>query len=84
MASPDIGSRCSAGGQKTSASALKVLRQKVKIYEPTEDEMQLWTKQSRAAWVGMKGTYDPALARRILEEQDQSALIQELESVGAL
>ena len=49
--------------QEWIASALKVLRQKVKIYEPTEDEMQLWTKQSRAAWVGMKGTYDPALAR---------------------
>ncbi len=66
------------------ASARKVLRQKVKIYQPTKQELQLWTKASRDAWVGMKGAYDPALARRILEEQGQSELIQVLESAGAL
>jgi TRAP-type transport system periplasmic protein len=64
--------------------ATKGLDQKVKIYKPNDAEMQLWYKGARTAWAKMKGAYDPAMARRALEEQGQTALIKELESAGAL
>lgn len=60
------------------------LKGKVKIYEPTPAEMQLWYKGAVPAWLAVKGTYDPALARRILEEQGQKELIGALAAAGAL
>jgi TRAP-type C4-dicarboxylate transport system substrate-binding protein len=63
---------------------LKELEGKVKIYKPTEKEMELWYKGAPAAWKAVKGTYDPKLARRVLEEQGLTSLIKELESAGAL
>lgn len=63
---------------------LKDLEGKVKIYKPTEKEMELWYKGAPAAWKAVKGTYDPALARRVLQEQGLTSLIKDLESAGAL
>lgn len=63
---------------------LKVLEGKVKIYTPTPAEMQLWYGGAPAAWASVKGTYEPALARRVLKEQGQEELIKKLEAVGAL
>jgi TRAP-type C4-dicarboxylate transport system substrate-binding protein len=60
------------------------LKGKVKIYEPNPAEMQLWYKGAVPAWLAVKGTYDPALARRILEEQGQQELIGALTAAGAL
>jgi len=56
----------------------------VQVYEPTEAEMAQWHKGAVNAWVSVRGTYDPALARRILEEQGQTALLQELVAAKAL
>lgn len=60
---------------------------KVQYYTPTKDEMAQWRKASAQAWlVGKKlNLYEPALARRILESQeDTQDFIGELESLGAL
>jgi len=51
---------------------------------PTPAELQLWYGGAPAAWQSVKGTYDPALARRVLKEQNQDELIKKLEAVGAL
>jgi len=60
------------------------LKGKVKVYDPTPAEMQLWYKGAVPAWVAVKGTYDPALARRVLQEQGQQELIKALEAASAL
>ena len=62
----------------------KVLEGKVKIYKPTAAELQQWYGGAPAAWVSVKGTYDPALARRVLQEQGQDELIKKLQAAGAL
>ena len=67
-----------------TARNTKVLDGKVKIYKPTPAEMQLWYGGAPAAWLSVKGTYDPALARRVLQEQGQDELIKKLQTVGAL
>jgi TRAP-type transport system periplasmic protein len=60
------------------------LKGKVKFYDPTPAELQLWYKGAVPAWVAVKGTYDPALARRVLQEQGQQELIAALQTAGAL
>lgn len=57
---------------------------KVTFYEPKPEELQLWYQGAVPAWVAVKGTYDPALARRVLAEQGQDELIKSLEAAGAL
>jgi TRAP-type C4-dicarboxylate transport system substrate-binding protein len=66
------------------ASAVKELRGNAKVYTPTEAEMVQWHKGAKAAWKAVKGTYDPKLARRILEEQGMTGLITDLEAAKAL
>jgi len=56
----------------------------VKIYTPTPTELERWYAGAPAAWVAVRGTYDPALARRLLEEQGQTGLIKKLEAARAL
>ena len=62
----------------------KILEGKVKVYQPTNQELAQWYSGAPAAWVAVKGTYDPALARRVLQEQGQGELIKQLEAVKAL
>ena len=57
---------------------------RVTVYKPTAAEMKLWYKGATAAWLAVKGSFDTALARRILEDQGQTELIQNLEKAGAL
>lgn len=64
--------------------AAGMMEGKVKFYKPTDAERAEWQHGAREAWVAVKGTYDPALARRVLEEQGQTNLIKELEAAGAL
>lgn len=64
--------------------AVAAMQDKVSVYVPTDAELAEWSKGAVDAWVAVKGTYDPALARRILEEQDQTDLIALLEEAGAL
>lgn len=66
------------------ASVVGSMEGKVKTYVPTKAEMDLWREGAREAWAAVKGTYDPALARRILQEQGMTTLIGQLEKAGAL
>jgi TRAP-type C4-dicarboxylate transport system substrate-binding protein len=65
-------------------SAVQAMQGKVKSYNPTQAEMAQWHKGAKDAWVAVKGTYDPKLALRILEEQGQKALIADLKAAKAL
>lgn len=65
-------------------TAEQAMQGKVKSYSPTPPEMAQWHKGAKDAWVAVKGTYDPKLALRILEEQGQKALIADLKAAKAL
>jgi len=62
----------------------KILEGKVRIYQPSAKELQQWYDGAPAAWIAVKGTYDPALARRALQDQGQTELIKKLEAAKAL
>lgn len=66
------------------AKHLKASEGKVRIYTPNSQELERWYAGAPAAWVAVKGSYDPALARRALTEQGQSVLIKKLEAQKAL
>lgn len=70
--------------QEWVKTATQAMQGKVKSYSPTQAEMAQWHKGAKDAWVSVKGTYDPKLALRILEEQGQTALIAELKAAKAL
>lgn len=53
-------------------------------YVPTEEELTLWRAGAIDAWLNAKGTYDPATARRVLDEQGMDGFIAQLEEAGAL
>jgi TRAP-type C4-dicarboxylate transport system substrate-binding protein len=65
-------------------TAEQAMQGKVKSYSPTPAEMAQWHKGAKDAWVAVKGTYDPKLALRILEEQGQKDLIADLKAAKAL
>ncbi|HEY2970800.1 MAG TPA: TRAP transporter substrate-binding protein [Casimicrobiaceae bacterium] len=66
------------------AKYTKQLEGKVKVYTPTASELSLWYAGAPPAWRAVRNTYDPALARRALQDQGQQELIAKLERVGAL
>lgn len=53
-------------------------------YVPTEDELTQWRAGAIDAWLNAKGSFDPATARRVLEEQGMTSFIAQLEEAGAL
>lgn len=53
-------------------------------YKPTEAELALWRKGAISAWVDAKGTFEPAVAERILKEQGMDGFIAQLKAAGAL
>jgi TRAP-type C4-dicarboxylate transport system substrate-binding protein len=65
-------------------TAVQAMQGKVKSYRPNAAEMAQWHKGAKDAWVAVKGTYDPKLAQRILEEQGQKDLIADLKAAKAL
>ncbi len=67
-----------------SARSVEILESKAKVYYPTPEESEQWFAAAPAAWLKVKGQYDPAIARRLLEEQGQTRLIGLLEEAGAL
>lgn len=67
--------------QKQAADAIQG---KATLYTPNAKEMTLWHKGAIDTWTSVRGTYDPKLTRRILEEQGQKELIRELEAAKAL
>ncbi len=64
--------------------AVGAMKGKVETYTPNDEEMAEWRAGARDAWVAVKSAYDPAMARRILEEQGMTDLIGKLEEAGAL
>ena len=56
----------------------------MKIYTPNPAELVAWHKGAKDGWVAVRGTYDPKLAKRILEEQGMKDLIRDLEAAKAL
>ena len=56
----------------------------MRVYNPTPRELQQWYSGAPAAWIAVKGTYDPKLARRVLQDQGQDELIKQLEAAKAL
>jgi tripartite ATP-independent transporter DctP family solute receptor len=70
--------------QQWVSAAVQAMQGKVKSYNPTPAELAQWHKGAKDAWVAVKGTYDPKLALRILEEQGQKALIADLKAAKAL
>lgn len=69
---------------KWQKQAAVAIQGKATLYTPNEKEMVLWHKGAIATWTSVRGTYDPKLTRRILEEQGQKELIKELEAAKAL
>lgn len=69
---------------KWQAAAAQAVKDKAQVYVPNPQELALWHKGAIEAWSSVRGTYDPKLARRILEEQDQKDLIKQLEAAKAL
>ena len=53
-------------------------------YVPNEAEMAQWRKGAIGAWKNAKGTFDPALAERILADQGLYDFIAALKEAGAL
>ena len=53
-------------------------------YVPNEEEMTQWRAGAIDAWLNAKGSFDPATARRVLEEQGMHGFIAQLEEAGAL
>lgn len=53
-------------------------------YNPTDEELAKWRQGAIAAWIDAKGTFDPAIAERILKEQGMDGFIADLKQAGAL
>jgi len=53
-------------------------------YVPNDAEMGEWRKGAIAAWKDAKGTFDPAVAERVLADQGLHDFIKALKEAGAL
>ncbi len=53
-------------------------------YVPTEAEMTKWRAGAIGAWLDAKGTFEPAVAKRVLLEQGMDGFVAQLEAAGAL
>ncbi len=53
-------------------------------YVPNDAEMTAWRAGAIDAWLNAKGSFDPATARRVLEEQGMHGFIAQLEEAGAI
>jgi TRAP-type C4-dicarboxylate transport system substrate-binding protein len=53
-------------------------------YTPNEEELALWRAGAIDAWLNAKGSFDPATAERVLQEQGMTDFIAQLKKAGAL
>ena len=53
-------------------------------YVPNEAEMKQWRAGAIDAWLNAKGSFDPATAERVLQEQGMTEFIAQLKEAGAL
>lgn len=63
---------------------LKELEGNVEYYSPTDEEMTLWYAGVPPVWKSVSDSFDPELARRVLEDQGMTDLIGGLEEAGVL
>ena len=82
--SQEIRSRSFKVDAEWMAEQTKELDGRVQVYTPTPAELDRWYSGAPAAWLAVKGSYDPVLARRVLQDQGQAELIKKLEAVKAL
>lgn len=61
---------------------LTELEGKVQYYIPTDEEMSLWLAEVPPVWAALRDSFDPVLARRVLEDQGMDELIAGLEEIG--
>ena len=80
----EMGAENTGVDRMASARSVEILESKAQLYYPTPEESEQWFAAAPAAWLKVKGQYDPAIARRLLEEQGQTALIGLMEEAGAL
>ena len=53
-------------------------------YVPSEAELSKWREGAIGAWLDAKGTFEPDVARRVLQEQGMDGFVAQLEKAGAL
>ena len=80
----EMGAENTGVDRMASARSVEILESKAQVYYPTPEESEQWFAAAPAAWLKVKGQYDPAIARRLLEEQGQTSLIGLMEEAGAL
>lgn len=80
----EMGAENTGVDRMASARSVEILESKAQLYYPTPEESEQWFAAAPAAWLKVKGQYDPAIARRLLEEQGQTTLIGLMEDAGAL
>ena len=80
----EMGAENTGVDRMASARSVEILESKAQLYYPTPEESEQWFAAAPAAWLKVKGQYDPAIARRLLEEQGQTSLIGLMEEAGAL
>ena len=80
----EMGAENTGVDRMASARSVEILESKAQLYYPTPEESEQWFAAAPAAWLKVKGQYDPAIARRLLEDQGQTSLIGLMEEAGAL
>ncbi|MCY3768805.1 MAG: TRAP transporter substrate-binding protein [Gammaproteobacteria bacterium] len=71
--------------QKWVDDGIAAIKQEItEWYVPTDAEMALWRSGAVGAWKNAKGTFDPAMAERVLAEQGLDDFIATLKAAGAL
>ena len=80
----EMGAEATGVDRMASARSVEILESKAEVYYPTPEEGEQWFAAAPAAWLKVKGQFDPAIARRLLEEQGQTRLIGLMEEAGAL
>ena len=86
LAGVDEFSKIARAADKAWAAEMKAAlqRKNVEWYTPNDAEMAMWRDGAVKAWADAKGTYDPALAEKALEEQELDDFITVLKRNGAL
>lgn len=62
----------------------KIKDEVIEWYKPNAEELAAWQEGAVDAWLNAKGTYDPAIAERVLAEQGRDEFIALLKEAGAL
>lgn len=80
-----FGEKVSELDRKWVEDGEKVIKASIKEwYVPNEEEMKQWRAGAVDAWLNAKGSFDPATAERVLQEQGMTDFIATLKKAGAL